>query len=119
MMEFGEFLAPDEMVGKVFHTTAAGGRIRQEAMWFRYYLTYGQEAISARPLSSLPDICQIEGKPADKVWNSLLECSRQLGLEGENGGGVMFSSDQLDERKLALVVPRTSLEETDDGYLEP
>jgi len=117
--EFGDFILPYDMAGKVFHTGAPGGWIRQEATWFWEYLIYGQEAVYSRPMSSFPDILRIEGMPAEPVWNKLVNLTRQGGLFGENGGGIVISPDDLDERQLARMVPKKGDIEGENGYMEP
>lgn len=116
--QFGSFILPYSMIGKVFHTGAREGWIRNEAFWFWEYLVSGQEAIFSRPMSSFPDILRIEGMPAEKAWNLLLSHTREMGLFGENGGGIFISKDDLDERHLAGIVPREGSYEGENDYTE-
>lgn len=117
--EFGDFILHYSMAGRVFHTGAPGGWIRDEAMWFWEYLIYGQEAVYARPMSTFADVLRIEGMPAEPVWNRLVNCTRQMGLFGENGGGIVISPGDLDERQLARMVPKKGNIEGENGYMEP
>lgn len=117
--EFGDFILPYDMVGKVFHTGAPGGWILQEATWFWEYLICGQEAIFMQPMSSFPDILRIKGMPAKQVWGMLADSARQMGLFGETGGGMIISVDDLDEKRLARMTPKKGKYEGENGHMEP
>jgi len=117
--EFGDFILPYDIVGKVFHTGAPGGWILQEAMWFWEYLIHGQEAIFAQPMSSFADPLRIKGMPAKQVWGILADSARQMGLFGETGGGMIMSPDDLDKKQLAGMTPKKGKYEGENGYMEP
>ncbi len=117
--ERGDYILPDETAGEVFHRGTQEGWIHQEAIWFWDYLIGGQEYIFREPIDSLPETFRIHGTPAEPVWNTLTNIARQMGLYGEDGGGLIFSADDLDENHLARMVPRQSDYEDEDGYLYP
>ena len=116
---FGDYILPYDMIGEVFHTNAEGGWIRQESIWFWEYLVCGQEAIFRRPYSSLPEILRIEGMPSEQVWSNLVYFARQMGLLGENGGGIIISPNDLDEKQLNRMVTQEGNYEEENGYMEP
>ncbi len=117
--EWGDFILLDEMVGEVFHRGAQERWIHQEDTWFWVYLINGQEYIFTEPIDSLPEPLRIDGTPAEPVWNILTNSARQMGLYGEDGGGVMISADDLDEKYLARMVPQQNDYEGENGFLEP
>jgi hypothetical protein len=116
--KLGDFILQYDMLGKVFREEAPLSWVHHEEMWFWEYLISGQEAIFARKVSSLADPLHIEGIPAKQVWSLITDGARQFELFGETGGGLIFSPDDLDEKKLAEIAPKNSNYEGENGYFE-
>ncbi len=117
--EYGDFIQPCDMTGRVFYRYAPVSRIHQEAVWFWEYLISGQEAIFGKSVESLPDDLKIKGMPAEQVWKIITDYTYQKVLDREDGGGIMFSLDDLDIEDLAKIVSEEGVCEEENGYMEP
>ena len=113
--EFGNYILPWQMQGKIFHEVSPGW-IRNEETWFWFYLTDGQEIISSN--ISIPDVLKIDGVPADLIWQEIVAVAKELHLYGESGGGVFLPPQYMDENYLASTEQIAGWYEGEDGYLE-
>ena len=116
--EFGDFILPYETVGKVFYEGAPRGWIRQESLWFWEYLISGQQVIYSKEITKLPDHIRLDDMPAENVWHEIVQFTTNLGYYGEEGGGVLLSSQDLDGGQLNKISDSMGWEEGRDGYLE-
>lgn len=118
--KLGSYILPCEKAGEVFHPGPPAGWILQEDTWFWAYLVQGQEAIFMQPMSSLPDTLRIDGMPGGQVWNLIVIFARQTGLFGENGGGLVFTANDLEEIYLAKIAQQKIRYERENGEdIEP
>ncbi len=113
--KFGNYILTEEMVGKEFQEDLQGW-VKNEEMWFWFYLTDGQEIINSR--KSIDDVFKIDGIPADLVWQEIVRVAKELHVSAEDGGGVLVHPMDTDENNLAKHESRSSWQEDDDGYME-
>jgi len=99
--KFGNYILPNEidMADNKFYPESRRGWIRNEYMWFWFYLSEGQVIAHTSP-SSIPEAIKTKGTPGKQIWRRVVKVHKDLGVWGEEGGGVFVSPDQLDERYL-------------------
>lgn len=113
--KFGNYILTEEMAGIEFQEHTRGW-VKNEEMWFWFYLTDGQEIIS--PKIPSPEVFVIDGIPATLIWPEIVALAKELQLFGETGGGIIEHPDDMEGNYPTKDESRSSWQEDDDGYME-
>jgi len=115
--EFGDFVLPEEMYGTRFYEGPQSW-IRNEYTIFWLYLTDVLEIIYLREPHLIPDESKLDKIPAESIWEEISVIATELGLFGEQGGGIYLSDQEIDKDYLAEYDKSKGRHEGEDGYME-
>ena len=115
--ELGNFILPEDIVGKVFNSERLD-RLHNEEIWFWLYLVNDLGIISSRAVPATHEANEPESRPANLIWQEISTVISDLQLAGESGGGVFESEQELDCHYLAKLEQQPYWLQGDNGYVE-